>query len=160
MTYRLVLTRLLLTVLAISLVTACDKPGSDAPKKKQDSAVPKNKTTASPVAIVKSDKDDPRRKIETAIVHGLSLLNKKDMQAFVRTYMPPEFLQRIQKNSTIEKFTKSISKERKGIFRKSLTEAQNLKPSYNKARNRATIKLKAPSRPLSFIKVNDYWYIR
>ena len=82
------------------------------------------------------------------------------MTGFVKTYMPPEYLSQIVKNSSVEEFAGKLDKKRKKMFRKSLTEAKGLKPVYNKVRNRATIKLAPPSPPLSFIKIGEFWYIR
>jgi len=155
MIHRSVLTRLLLTIFSVSLLAGCGKPSGESTGAK--SAPTQKSTSGTPAKI---ELKDPRTDVKTAIVHSLSLLDKKDLVGFINTYMPPEALDRIKKNSTIEKFAKGLSAKRKEMFRSSLTEAKGIAPVYNKARDRATIKLKAPAQPLSFIKVGDYWYIR
>ncbi|VAW73107.1 hypothetical protein MNBD_GAMMA12-517 [hydrothermal vent metagenome] len=170
MTYKSVLLQLLLTTLTLTLLSACDKPGNDTPKEKPASPVTTDKPkpiVAAPLVstnkppISKSKSKNPRRKISTAILHALSLLDKNEHQAFIKTYMPPKFLKKILTSYTLDKFLEMLKEKGKikNIYT-SLTAAKNVKPVYNKMRNRATIKLKAPAQAISFIKVKRYWYIR
>lgn len=160
MTHRSVLTQLLTAIFAVSLFAGCGKSSDQNAGAKPSTTEKTDSATSSAPGNKKTAEKDPRMDVKTAIVHSLSLLDKKDLVGFINTYMPPEALERIKKNSTIEKFAKGLSAKRKEMFHKSLTEAKGIAPVYNKARDRATIKLKAPAQPLSFIKVGDYWYIR
>ncbi len=170
MTYKSVFLQLLLTTLTLTLLSACDKPANDTAIAKSAPPVITEKpkpivstplVSTSKPSTSKSKSKNPRRKISTAILHALSLLDKNEHQMFVKTYMPPKFLKKILDRYTLDKFIE-ILKEKDKIknLYVSLTAAKNIKPVYNKMRNRATIKLKPPARAISFIKVKRFWYIR
>ena len=154
------LTALAVSILTILLLSGCSQSEND--KQKESGQTSKTTTDNSKAAMPdsKGDENSPRRKVETAVAHGLTLLEKDNMTDFIKNYMPPQILEQILKKMPIKELAKSLTEKRMAHLKSVLAEAKGLTPEYNKNKDLATYKLKEPKKPLVFFKLEGYWYLK
>lgn len=108
-------------------------------------------------------KADPREKLETAIPHAISMLTKKKYLPFLKQFVPPDDLKKIQQRISLEDLAKSFGERKAELLLQMLRAVKDQKPVYNEKKNQATFKIdKKINRrdSITFKKVGTFWYIK
>jgi hypothetical protein len=108
-------------------------------------------------------KADPREKLETAIPEAIRLLESKEYEKFLRTFVTPEEFAKITKQVSLEEFVKRFSEGKAPELLRVLKAVSGTKPSLDPSGTVATFKhqLKGTARDsIRFVKVEKFWYIQ
>lgn len=108
-------------------------------------------------------KPDPREKIETAIPEGIRLLEAKEYEAFVKSFVPPADLKKITEGTSLEEFAKKFGERKVPRLLKILEEIKDAKPHMDDTGRKATFALKEEigrKKSITFLKVEKHWYIQ
>jgi hypothetical protein len=117
------------------------------------------------VTPVLSDDDHPERReqLATAIPEGIRLLEAKEFESFLKSFVPPEDLKRITEETSLAEFAKTFGQRKAPRLLEVLTEIKDEKPVFGKNETEATYTLKKEiggKKSLTFVMIDKYWYIR
>jgi hypothetical protein len=107
-------------------------------------------------------KPDPREKVETALAEAIRLLEAKDYTTVIKNFAPPEVLEKMTKEKSLEEVAKGFGEGKGPRLLKVLKATKDVKPKLNNAGDKATFELPEEvnsKKSVSFIKVGKYWYI-
>lgn len=114
-------------------------------------------------AVARDVQPDPREELKTAIPEGIRLLEAKQHQAFVKSFVPPADLQKLTAGTSLEEFAKRFGEGKAPQLLKILKEIKDAKAKLDDTGTKATFALKegmGGKKSISFVKVGKYWYIK
>lgn len=117
-----------------------------------------------PALAVDAQEAHPCAKLETAIPHGIKLLEEKKFKEFIETFAHPDELKKILENTDLETIAKGLAESDKGaILIKIFKDLQGKEPMLAENGSKATYKVTTEGSPkdaIEFVKVEGRWYIR
>jgi hypothetical protein len=118
---------------------------------------------ASPLvaAPAKPEPANPQEDLETAVPHGIKLLEGKKYADFLKLYAPPDFVKKLGDDG-IKKFADEFGKEKAAPLLNALKEIKGTKPALADDGKKATFKLKtkiAGRDSMTWYKNGKDWYI-
>lgn len=111
----------------------------------------------------KSDKPDARSKPETAVREAIQLLEAKKYGEFLRKYVEPSDLAKIEASVDFETFATKFGMDKAADLLKVLKSIEKAKPTYKEDGKIASYKIDGnvfPKETLDFQKVGKLWYIK
>ena len=108
-------------------------------------------------------KADPREKLETAIPEAIRLLEAKEYETFLKTFVVPDDFQKITKKMWLNEFATQFGKDKAADLLQVLKSVKGKKPTLDSKEKKATFKHKVkgvPKDSISFVKVENFWYIQ
>ncbi len=109
------------------------------------------------------DKPDPRESLDTAVPEAVRLLEAKDYEGLLKTFVAPKELEQIVEKGDLKDLAKSFGGNKAERLLKVLQAAKGLMPTYNDDQTLATYKLpeKIESKgEIRFQKIEKLWYIK
>jgi hypothetical protein len=103
----------------------------------------------------------PQESLETAIPHGIKLLEGKKYAEFLKAYAPPEFVKRLGDDG-VKRFAEEFGMEKAKALLNALKEIKGTKPTLSDDGKKATFKLKtmiAGRDSMTWYKNDKNWYI-
>jgi hypothetical protein len=108
-------------------------------------------------------KADPREKLETAIPKAIRLLEAKEYETFLKTFIAPDDFKKVTKDVSLEEFAMRFGKDHAATLLQVLKAVKGTKPTLDPDGTKATFKhdIKgAPKDSITFVKVDNFWYIQ
>jgi hypothetical protein len=105
---------------------------------------------------------DPQETPEAAITEGISLLEEKKYEAFVKRFIKPDDLAKITEKMPLGDLAKGFGERKAPAMLLVLKEVKDVKPTMNEAGTTATYALKeavAGKESFSLVKIDKLWYI-
>lgn len=108
-------------------------------------------------------KPHPCAELETALPHGIRLLEAKNHRAFLEDFCPPEVLEEmVQRDGGMDRVVNNFAKHSAGILLLVLKSVQTQQPSMSGDGDTATYTVtveESPRDELQFIRIDGRWYI-
>lgn len=104
-----------------------------------------------------------RESLETIIPVGIVLLEAKEYELFLKTFVPPDELKKITEKTPLERFAKEFSERKAPRILEVLKEIKGTKPNLTDSDKKAVFTLKeeiASKNSITFLKIEKYWYIQ
>src|SRR5262249_44094590 len=102
----------------------------------------------------------PQEKLETAIPHGIKLLEDKKYAEFLKMYAPPDLVKKL--GDGLPKFAEGFGKDKAKDLLGALKEIKGTKPELTDEGKKATFKLKttiAGRDSMTWYKKDKNWYV-
>jgi hypothetical protein len=116
------------------------------------------------VALVTAQgKADPREKLETAIPEAIRLLEAKEHETLLKSFVPPDELKQLTNGMSLEEFAKRFGKSHAPTLLQILQAVKDKKPTLDPDGKKATFKhgiKDAPKDSITFVKIDNFWYIQ
>jgi hypothetical protein len=114
-------------------------------------------------ACTAEPKADPRQKLETAIPEAIRLLEAKEYETLLKTYIPPDELKKINEEGALPKILKGFEADKAIDLLRILKEIKDQKPTLDANGMKATFKLKETEKTgrdtITFVLIDKLWYI-
>ena len=124
---------------------------------------------AIPAQLLADDaKAKPMEKLETAIPEGIRLLEAKDYQAFLKSFVPPDLLKKITEEvCSLDKFAEKFGSDKADGLMKVLKSIKDAKPKLENDGKEETYEIDeklqehaSGKKDITFVKIGDSWYIQ
>jgi hypothetical protein len=115
------------------------------------------------VLVTAQGKADPREELETAIPEAIRLLEAKEYETFLKTFIPPDDFKSVTKQVSLEEFAKRFGKDKAADLLRVLKAIKGTKPTLDPDGTKAPFKhgIKgAPKDSITFVKMDGLWYLQ
>ncbi len=109
------------------------------------------------------EKADPREKLETAIPEAIRLLEAKEYETFLKTFVAPDDMKKCLKDGSLAEFARNFAEDKAANLLLILKAIKDQKPALDAEEKKATFKheIKSAAKDvLIFAKVEKFWYIQ
>jgi hypothetical protein len=114
-------------------------------------------------AFANDDEPEKREQLETAIPEGIRLLEAKEYELFLQSFVSPDELKDVTGGTSLAEFAKKFGERKAPRLLEVLKEIKDVKPVLDEAKAEATFAFKKEiggKKSITFQKVDKYWYIK
>jgi hypothetical protein len=110
-----------------------------------------------------SESAKPSENLDTAIPHGITLLEGSKHKEFLETFVPPEQFKKMTETKGVEEFVAAFGKEKAARLLAVLKAIKGAKPTMEDDGKKATFDIPGDAggvkKTITFLRIENRWYI-